>query len=179
MASSFSLQVKGLDQLIKKFKEAPKEIVEDLDRAFVQAANTWVNGAVQEAPVFDGKLKGSIRFERAGVLHFTIIAGVFYAPYIEFGTKKKVRVPPGLNEVAAQYKGGTGGSFKDLLASIEKWVRKNNIGDRKKIKSTAFVIAVSIAKNGLKPQPFFFKQMPKAEAIIVNEFKEIQKRVSL
>lgn len=198
MASSFSLKVHGLDALTKKIHTLPQVITDDLDRAFQEAAQAWENGAVRDAPVYDGKLRGSIRSARKGVLWYSVSANVFYAPYIEFGTKKKARIPSDLQGIAAEFKGGKGGSFKDLLAAIEKWVRKNGIkevsgkkaaavrskGRYKRVKrragtysAAAYWIALNIAKNGIKPHPYFFKQKQTAVNIISREVTNIYKKI--
>lgn len=180
MASSFSLKVVGLDALTKKIHTMPQVITDGLDRAFQEAAQAWENGAVRDAPVFDGKLRGSIRSTRKGILWYSVSANVFYAPYIEFGTKKKARIPSDLQAVAAEFKGGKGGSFKDLLAAIQKWVRKTGIkasGKKQTQKQIAFLIAVSIARNGISPHPFFFKQKQTAVNIISREVTNIYKRI--
>lgn len=180
MASSFSLKVIGLDALTKKIHTMPQVITDGLDRAFQEASTAWENGAVRDAPVYDGKLRGSIRSTRKGFLWYSVSANVFYAPYIEFGTKKKARIPSDLQTVAAQFKSGNGGSFKDLLAAIEKWVRKNGIrgvGKKTTQKQVAFLIAVSIARNGIKPHPYFFKQKQTALNIISREVTNIYKQI--
>ena len=195
MASSFNLQVKGLDKLIKDFEKLPNEIQDGLDRSLNAGANNWANGAVRDAPVYDGKLRGSIRSERKGYLWYAVSANVFYAAYVEFGTKKKVQVPSDLQAIAAEFKGGRGGgSFQDLLKNIERWVKKQgiagiyNVKSRKlsqskaskaAIKSAAFLIARSIAKNGISPHPYFFKQKVPTETFIENEIRELEKQIQL
>ncbi|CAB4140234.1 Bacteriophage HK97-gp10, putative tail-component [uncultured Caudovirales phage] len=201
MASSFELKVIGLDKLTKKLEQIPVEIQDGLDRAFQQASKDWENGAVRDAPVYDGKLRGSITSARVGFLHYRISAGVFYAPFVEFGTKKRVQIPRGLEAVAAKYRGGgRRGNFKDLLESIEKWVRKKKIrtvggekaasvysqGRNRRVKrrkgtysAAAYWIALNIVKNGIKPQPYFFKQKQQAVNTISREVAQIYKRVRL
>lgn len=180
MASTFSLKVIGLDSLTKKIHTLPTVIQDGLDRALNEASNAWVNGAVRDAPVYDGKLRSSIRATRKGYLWYSVSSNVFYAPYVEFGTKRKARVPGELQAIAAEYRGGKAGSFKDLLAVIEKWVRKKRIrstGKKTTYKQTAFFIAMSIAKNGINPHPYFFKQKQTAQNIVQREVVNIYKQI--
>lgn len=179
MASSFNLQVKGLDKLIKDFEKLPNEIQDGLDRSLNAGANNWANGAVRDAPVYDGKLRGSIRSERKGYLWYAVSANVFYAAYVEFGTKNKVQVPSDLQAIAAEFKGGRGGSFADLLDNITRWVKAKGIASGKDLKSAAFLIARSIAKNGISPHPYFFKQKVPTETFIENEIRELEKQIQL
>lgn len=62
--------------------------------------------AVQDAPVHYGRLRGAIHIvpsrDRMGAMVF---ASVNYAPYMEFGTGKHVRVPAGYEAFAWQFKG--------------------------------------------------------------------------
>lgn len=190
MASSFSLKVVGLDALTKKIHTIPVEIADGLDRAMNEASNAWVNGAVRDAPTYDGKLRGSIGSQKKGYLWYSVSANVFYAPYIEFGTKKKAKIPSDLQQVASQFKGGKGGSFKDLLRVIAKWVKKNGIGATYSVKtrrknrqskadvnSIVYLIARSIATNGISPHPYFFKQKQTAVNIIQREVTNIYKKI--
>lgn len=197
MASSFSIEVKGIEVLRGKITGAKKAMVQEVDRALQSAANDWANAAVRDAPVYDGKLRGSITSKKAGTLHYSVSANVFYAPYVEFGTKKRVDIPAGLQDIAAQYKGAKAGSgdFKALVLAIEKWVKKNRIktvGDKdakavkagkysetkrraKTYSAAAFWIALSIIKNGIKPHPYFFKHKQTAENAITKDIELMYK----
>jgi hypothetical protein len=121
-----------------------------------------------------GTLARSISYKKETPYSYLVSANTFYAPYVEFGTKRKFKPYPGTEEFAAQYKGlPKRGDWIDMLMSIYKWVQRKGIGatysvkTRKKVRQTkdqklqiAFAITMSILRNGIEAKPFFYKQIP-------------------
>ena len=135
--------------------------------------------AKQFAPVSDGLLRASIQSAYATLtdLMVTIKAGgqttgglVNYAPYVEFGTKKKVKVPSGYQQLASQYKGGTGKKFADLQRAIARWAHKKGIPEE-----AVFPISMSIAKNGIPAQPFLIPAFEGEKNKLVQRLKKVAK----
>ena len=82
-----------------------------------------------------------------------VVVGAAYGGYLEFGRKAGV-FPP--------------------LAPLETWIKKKGIEtDAKKIKTAAFLIARSIAKNGTKPRPYLIPAWKKNASLLVNNLKSI------
>lgn len=89
----FQVQIKGLDQLIAKFDQAPQIAAPILQRALAASqaflAKYTVKGIV---PWRTGFLTQSFRAElTTGILRWFPTAS--YAPYVEFGTKPHVILP--------------------------------------------------------------------------------------
>lgn len=177
----FKVSISGLPGLQKQFTSAVESIKEDLSKEFQAMGQDWVAGAVKDAPVDQGALKGAISFKQSEThtagsssIGIEIVAQKFYAPFMEFGTKGKYTPIPGTEAIAAQFKGYKGGDFQTMLRMIEMWVARKGItgtysvktrrrtGGKANIvaqnKSAAWAIALSILKNGIRPHPFFFKQ---------------------
>jgi hypothetical protein len=84
---------------------------------------------------------------------------------LEFGTGKKVQVPPGYESVAAEAKTlPKRGNFKDFVRNLYGWMLRKGLlnktksaGKRLDNMASAYYLAARILKNGIKPQPFFFK----------------------
>ena len=106
-----------------------------------------------------GTLLRSITYNKKADLQYTVSANVFYAPFIEFGTKSKFNPYPGTEEFASQYKGVKGSGTLRLIDAIRGWVKRKRIATGKEVDRVAFLIARSIYKNGISPKPFFFKQI--------------------
>lgn len=177
MATGFSFKVQGLDKLIKVFHDLPEDAKKELKAELSITANEIRDGAKRDAPTDEGRIRQSISNKTTGELEFEVVAQSFYAGYLEFGTKTKTVIPPGLEDIAGQLKGPVGGNG-DPLKAIEAWVKRKGIAgtlsvktkklSRSKkslanIKSVAFLIWRKIRKEGIKPQPYFFKQMAPAE----------------
>jgi hypothetical protein len=106
MASGVTIQVEGLDKLIKKFGKIPENIVKEVDAEMSATANGFVNRAVNSVPVGEtGVLRQKITFERLGPMNYEIVSGAKYSAYVEFGTITRVKVPSELTAYALQFKG--------------------------------------------------------------------------
>lgn len=171
----FKVELKGLGDIKKQFASASKD-VKQIVAAEVQAgAAEFVSGARRDAPIDQGALKGSITYYMDSELSAVVVAQKFYAPFMEFGTKGKYKPIPGTEAIAAAFKGYKGGDFMELLRQIVRWVKRKGISGVYSVKTrkrtgskinrlaedyaAAWPIAMSILKYGVKPHPYFFKQM--------------------
>lgn len=177
----FNVQVKGLAALQQQILTASEKVKEVCSQEVQAAGQDWVAGAVRDAPVDQGALKGSISAKNSethtagsSLISVEIVAQKFYAPFVEFGTKGKYQPIPGTEQIAAQFKGYKGGDFMELLRMIVRWVRRKGITGAYSVKtqrrtgnkinqfaedySAAWPIALSILKKGINPHPYFFKQ---------------------
>jgi HK97 gp10 family phage protein len=178
MATGFSFEVKGLDKLLNVFHELPNETQKELKAELKVTAKEIKDGAKRDAPADEARLKQSISNLETGPLSFEVVAQSFYAGYLEFGTKTKVSIPAGLESIASQLKGPVQGQGSPLEA-ITAWVKRKGIAGNYSVKSkrrlgnkttkeeqdkqAAYMIWAKIRKYGIKPHPYFFKQMKPAE----------------
>jgi HK97 gp10 family phage protein len=178
MATGFSFQVQGLDKLIKVFDQLPKTVQKELSAELGFTAKEIRDGAKKDAPTDEARLKQSITVTEPNNLTFEVVAQTSYAGYLEFGTKTYVSVPAGLENVAGQLKGPSEGQGSPI-AAIQAWVKRKGIAGRFSVKTkrrlgnkatkeeedkkAAYIIWQKIRKYGIKPRPYFFKQMEPAE----------------
>ena len=115
-------------------------------------AESIVADAKQRAPVNFGQLRQSIKNTKATIQlnRSLIFSNAPYSPFVEFGTGAKVKVPAGFESLAAEFKGKKGGNFDEFLDNIRDWCKRKGIDEK-----LAYIIAVSILKKGINPQPFF------------------------
>lgn len=152
----------GLEQLQAKIQKATKETQTLVDAELEAAAMNFVGLAKKDLASQGGDrgtLLRSISYSKTKDLQYTVSANVFYAPFIEFGTKGKFNPYPGTEEFASQYKGAKGSGTLRLIDAIKGWVKRKRIATGKEIDRVAYLIARSIYKNGISPKPFFFKQI--------------------
>ena len=177
----FKVQIKGLGELQKQIVTASEDVRKVCEQEVTAAGQDWVAGAVRDAPVDQGGLKGAISFKntntntaQSSLIAVEIVAQKFYAPFVEFGTKGKYRPIPGTETIAEQFKGYKGGDIQEMLRMIVRWVRRKGITGTYSVKtrnrtgnkinqfaedySAAWPIVMSILKNGINPHPYFFKQ---------------------
>jgi HK97 gp10 family phage protein len=170
------ITIKGLDRFTRNLDKYPVEVADKIDKVLTAGSLDIRARAVSACPVDEGQLRRSITATVNAPLKKRVAVRAEYAPFVEFGTKKYVRVTPGYEEVAKQFQGKKlkNSSFKDLLERIEGWVKRHKIrtvsgnkassvrnkrGQVKRRKGTysaaAYWIALKIAKFGVKPRPFF------------------------
>jgi HK97 gp10 family phage protein len=178
MATGFSFQVQGLDRLLKVFDQLPKQVQKELQAELRITAKEIRDGAKKDAPADEARLRNSISVTEPGSLTFEVVAQTSYAGYLEFGTKTKTSIPAGLENIASQLKGPAGGQGNPIDA-LQQWVKRKGLAGTYGAKSrrrqgskatkeqqdrqVAFLIWRKIKKVGIKPRPFFFKQMAPAE----------------
>lgn len=146
------LKITGDKELLKKIRAFGVEAENEIAKQTEISAESIKLDATERAPVNLGKLKQSINAQREGKTLWSIFANEKYAAYVEFGTGAKVDVPDEFKDIANAYRGkGDGGTFKQFVESLKDWCRKKGIPE-----SAAYLIAVSILKNGMSAQPFLY-----------------------
>ena len=166
-----------IQKVIKRLDLADDRIRDQIGDALGYAGMNVESNAKVNAPVNLNRLRSSIQhdLDRRN-LAVSIKAGgtsprgdLFYAPFVEFGTKSKVRVPAGYSQFAAQYKGSRTGTFQQLLKAITQWVKDKRIDE-----DAAFPIALSIAKKGIRAQPYLVPAFERERQPLIQRLKKIK-----
>ena len=187
MAKGISIEVRGLEKIQQKLGNLPHQIIDETDAIMASIGNEFVNRAVEDAPVDQGVLKNAITHEVLGEMKHRVVSGASWSAYIEFGTKSRAQIPADYASYAAQFKGGGKGSGKGFYDSILAWVKRKGIVQKVKgesrvdrqigIEQAAYAIYPSIMRHGVRPHPFFFKQLPQAQVYINKRLDQMVKRV--
>lgn len=161
----------GLNDFTNRIKNASKEVQAKVANEVTSAAFEFESGAIKNL-IGHGNSSNSQLVKSIGKIQETpfewkVFAGAYYAPFIEFGTKGQYSNPLGV-DVPAYTKRG---NFSQMLASIEKWVKKKGIAGKKNINQVAFAISVSILKNGITPKPFFYKNITTVKANLIKRIE--------
>jgi hypothetical protein len=170
VASSFTFQVKGLDNVLKRLQQFPKETQERALEAIEDNVQIINREQVRRAPTHLGTLKQQTKYTFQNG-SYILFSNAEYAHIVEFGSKEKVKIQyPETAAYAATFKGKpTGGSWEDFVRHMEIWVKRKGIGatynvstrrknrqGKSEIRRIAETIAFYIAKHGVSPQPYFF-----------------------
>lgn len=167
--AGITLEITGMTGVLGKLDKYNNKIQDGIIDEVAASALKIQSDAKKAAPVNINTLRGSIYMEpnikSKTQYMFTVGTEVSYAPYIEFGTGGKVSIPAGYESYANGFKGKSKGKFKDMLMALTEWVQKKGIASGKQSKSVAYMIAISILRKGLRPQPFlipaFEREKPK------------------
>jgi phage gpG-like protein len=135
MAKGFTIELKGLQGVINELKKEGGRIAQDVDDELSAGMVMMERSAKRLAPVDTGRLRSSITASRVEFLTWELVAQVDYAAYVEFGTggKEFVKIPPGLESYAANFKG--------------KGIRKVNLPARPYFFPSVFAYNIEIAKG--------------------------------
>lgn len=184
--AALSFQIKGFDELQKKITALPKELQEEVVgeiQAWGYDVNAEQLNLISQQKIQD--LGGLQQNTKAKPLPdgVELVSNVYYAPYIEFGTRSKVKVPAELNDYASQFKGKKRGDYYDFLNAILDWVKRKGItatysvksrrrtntkADRERLLNVAQAIADSILRNGIAPRPYFFPPYLRKRKDLIN-----------
>lgn len=159
-------KLKGVDKLLKDFREFGKEGVKEFGSITKLTAQDIVGMAKVNAPKNLGKLSQSIHKEKVTDLNYKIKVGLDYGVYVEFGTGRKASVPPELQKEASRFKGRKMGSFEEGLKSIRDWCRSKGIEE-----SAAYPIFMSILRNGIEPKPYLYPAWVKGRMQYLKDLK--------
>ena len=161
------LVIKDLDKVIKQLKGLGEDGVKMISNVTQANASEIAANAKVLAPSNNGKLRQSIHTVKIDELNYKIVVGVSYGAYVEFGTGVKVQIPTEMKEIAARFKGGGGGSFKEGLKSIEDWCRSKGIDVK-----LAYVIFVSLLNKGIDAQPFLYPAFVKGRRQYIKDLEK-------
>ena len=179
---------KGLKDKIDK---APKKLRKEINDAIVLSGERFTELAVKDCPGDTGFLSGSIRPTKLGEAMVEVAVHKEYGAYMEFGTKSRFKPIEGVD--ASVYKGKGTGDYFDFLNNILDWVKRKGIGmgtlsetnavrrrfkqktvtKKDRLLDVAQAIANSISRHGVKPHPFFFKQIPIVKKETIDNIENI------
>lgn len=144
-------EVKGIKSVIKDLERFGKVGSKEVSGITKLTAQEMAANAKAAAPSNFGKLKQSITEVPIDPLNYKVVVYADYGAYVEFGTGVQVEVPAEMKDVAAQFRGGRGGSFEEGLQSIKDWCRSKGIPEE-----AAYPIFMSILNKGIRPQPYLY-----------------------
>jgi hypothetical protein len=191
------VKVNGLKEVQAYVNSVVKNFPKVVDKTLEAGVRDMVRDAKADAPVDMGALKGQITAKRNQEGGWSMVSGSSYSAYEEFGTKGNFQPIPGID--ASQFR-GSGGEGKDFFKNILRWVERKgiaasfasegrfNIHTRKRTgvsrqsrqkenERVAFLIMMSIKKHGVKPHPFFFKQLDKHGPLIIAQVNSVMQSV--
>jgi HK97 gp10 family phage protein len=166
-----NVKLSGFDELRGRLTKAVEKVPREVDAELALAADLMRGRAIDAAPADQGTLRAEIQSQQSSFLHWGVFSNSIYSGYQEFGTKSKVSVPPGLQEVAAQLKGSAESSL-NAKEAIYAWCKRHGID-----KEFWWPIFVRIMVSGVKPHPYFFKQLEAVRPELLRNIENILARV--
>jgi HK97 gp10 family phage protein len=99
-----SLEISGIDTVLANVDYLVGKYEKDIKKVFQATGKLWVKEARSRARVKTGRMKASIQFIATDYGGLGIVP-TFYAPYVEFGTRRSSAYPFALPafEIAKRY----------------------------------------------------------------------------
>lgn len=157
-------KITGMDRLLKKLDQYPDKVKKLVSEQMHLSAENMVEGAVNDAPHDMGLLKAEITFKKVDDLNYEVVSQADYSAFVEFGTRSKVQIPAGFEQIASQFKGAK--SSGDAKKMIYAWCKRVGVPE-----DGWYPIYREIMTNGIKPHPFFFKQIAKERPNLIKNIK--------
>ena len=158
MAKNEKIEIEGLDKLLKKRLKDNKWMADAINMAMAKSAAALQAEAIILAPVNTGALRQSITTEVDKRPPFaswaTVGPTVAYGRWVEYG-RKPGKMPP--------------------VDALEPWVRLKL--KAKNPRRVAFAIAMKIAREGIKAQPFLGPAWKKAKPKIETIMKKVRREL--
>lgn len=165
---SIKADIQSTKNVLKALDSLGDKVRRSAEREIERSARNIERDAKRKAPTgANNRLKTSIDV-RGSQLSREVFTDVRYAPYVEFGTKSKVKIPPGLESYAMQFKGNKGGSFEDFEKNIKVWAKRKGIPEE-----AVYPIMMSILHNGIKAQPFLFPAFFAEQPQLLKRLKKV------
>lgn len=190
----FTIHVDGIDNILKRLNQFPAKLQTQIKGELKLAAEEVKRNSAKDAPGDTGKLRQSIVVNHETGISSTVNVQAGYGGYIEWGTKKKARVPAELAAYASRFKGKTSSpAGLKLNTAILAWVKRKGIGGKltksgkvskskdsqAQQKFVAFLIARKIFREGIKPRPYFFKNVFAVRDKLVQRIRELVKQTKI
>lgn len=182
MNKPFYMDLEGFKEIQARLsKVSPRmksEVLEEIkDGAQVIARNSQRDASKKATD--QGQLARGIRAAKGAGIDYDVLSLAPHSPFIEWGTKKKARVPGKYADYASQFKGLKTGSAKEALFAILAWTKRKGLrfagkdGKPMTIEQTGYIIYKSIMANGITPRPFLFHNFEAQEPIIIKNIQKV------
>jgi len=174
--------VQGLPQLISKLNNLGTQGQRIAKASINAVADLIVADAKTNAPADLGKIRQGIVKNQISDFVVAIASTAPESAFQEFGTGGKVDVPAEMSDIASQFKGQSGGDMQAFILALVGWISRHGITGTKNEtpEQIAWVMARSILRNGLAPQPFlypaFVAQSQKLVPMLETALKEMLKQ---
>jgi len=143
--------------LRERIRNITPETLAKLENVVESNAQELRGNALQRAPVADGELRRGIKVEipenddKYNIVR-KVVSNAPHSPFIEFGTKTYVSIPPEFQKMASEIRSGgrkpKAGSAWDRISG---WARKKG-----KSEAEAYLIYMKIMNYGVDAQPFMY-----------------------
>lgn len=166
MAAPFTFKLEGADKVLSALKNLPVKIKKEIKAEIEIGGQNIVNAARSDAAADQGLLRNGITSYPTGDLQVDIVSAADYSAFLEFGTRTKIRIPPGAEQFASQYRSRSDASSLGAKEAIKNWCKRKGI-------ENWYPVYISIMVKGIEPKPFFFHNFFIEKPKLIRRIKNI------
>jgi hypothetical protein len=184
-----TITISGLADVLRDIDKYEAKVQALIQAELKASAQVIVRNQKREAAKDVGALAGGINYKEVNPTLFELFSQMQHSAFIEFGTRRRVKIPPEVQKLGIQIKyEKQSGTAEQALKAITAWVKRKGIrydsaatfksgknkgkNKRLSVEQTAWLIYHFIMINGIKPRPFFFPAL-------LAETPLLQKRLEL
>lgn len=171
------MKVIGGERLAAELKKKGDDLGKGFDELVVKTAtyghSEAVNNINRNVKTGTGHLKQSMYVDFRQPGQAVVGNRAEYAGYVEFGTGKKVKIPPEFSDIAAKVRSQGTKSFDEGLQAIKDWCKRLGIDEKE-----AYPIFMSILRTGVYPRPFLYPSYRSAIKYMRTEADKLIKKLS-
>jgi hypothetical protein len=162
---SFTVDLVGFDTIGERLKTASEKVFAEVDAEIGASAQNMELGAKRDAPKDRGTLVQEISHFQEKPLQWALVSRALHSAFVEFGTRDNRVVPAGLEQEASVINATSSIGAKQ---AIFDWCARHGI-ERK----AWYPIFIKIMTKGIRPHPFFFKQLDSERSQLLNRLQQI------
>lgn len=162
--AKFKVELKGYRELQKQLKQLPKSVSKEIDGEIGAATMEIRQRAIEDAPADQGLLKSEIVNVKESDLNWSVYSQADYSEYVEFGTRSKVRIPEGAEQLGISSKKSSLSAKEAIFA----WCKRKGIEE-----NLWYPIYRKLMTVGMEPHPFFYKQLPIVEPKLIKQIRSV------
>jgi hypothetical protein len=161
-----TVSFEGIEGLNERLQNASQKVFAEVDAEIGASVKDMEAGAKRDAPKDQGLLVNEISSFQEKPLTWSLVSSASYSAFVEFGTRSNVSIPAGLEAEAAKFRGSQ--SSLSAKQAIFNWCARHGID-----KKFWYPIFVKIMTQGIRPHPFFFKQLEAEKPQLLNRLQQI------
>lgn len=164
----------GMREVQARLNNLPAKLKIEIGAELQNSAGEWVGLAKRDAALNGdtGTLIREISSLQVGELTWEVVSGASYAGYVEFGTRSRVEIPAGLEDVAAEVRAQKNSSSVSAKEAIFAWCKRKGIDE-----NLWFPIFISLMTKGMHAHPYFFKQRAIIEPKLRQRIDQVLKSI--
>jgi hypothetical protein len=169
--SDLIIKINGLPELLNNISQLSNAIQDEVTGEILDTVFKISGKQKRKAPIDQGGLRRGIGFQERKTkdrVFFELFSNSEISAYQEFGTRLRVRVPAGLEQIANEARGSGIRTSLTAKQAIYAWCQRLGIEKR-----AWYPIFITLMTVGIIPKQFFFQPFFDEERLLLEKIERI------